>query len=81
MDAVLRNRKGDAFNRYSDFHVAFGIGDELCHRVNVHGLLRLVIVLTQTTGFERLDDVEEEGFVGGGNTELRTTDEHVFYNI
>lgn len=24
--------------------------------------------------------VEEEGFVGGGNTELRATDEHVFYN-
>lgn len=25
--------------------------------------------------------VEEEGFVGGGNTELRVTDEHVFYNV
>jgi len=24
--------------------------------------------------------VEEEGFVGGGNAELRATDEHVFYN-
>lgn len=24
--------------------------------------------------------VEREGFVGGGNTELRATDEHVFYN-
>ena len=29
---------------------------------------------------EWLDLVEEEGFVGGGNTELRATDEHVFYN-
>jgi predicted ArsR family transcriptional regulator len=28
-----------------------------------------------------LDVVEEEGFVGGGNTELRATDEHVFYNV
>lgn len=27
-----------------------------------------------------LDLVEREGFVGGGNTELRATDEHVFYN-
>lgn len=25
--------------------------------------------------------VEEEGLVGGGNTELRATDEHVFYNV
>lgn len=25
--------------------------------------------------------VEAEGFVGGGNTELRATDEHVFYNV
>ena len=29
---------------------------------------------------EWLDLVAEEGFVGGGNTELRATDEHVFYN-
>ena len=28
-----------------------------------------------------LEVVEEEGFVGGGNTELRATDEHVFYNV
>lgn len=28
-----------------------------------------------------LDVIEEEGFVGGGNTELRATDEHVFYNV
>jgi len=27
-----------------------------------------------------LDLVEQKGFVGGGNTELRATDEHVFYN-
>jgi hypothetical protein len=27
-----------------------------------------------------LDLVAEKGFVGGGNTELRATDEHVFYN-
>lgn len=27
-----------------------------------------------------LDLVEQRGFVGGGNTELRATDEHVFYN-
>lgn len=27
-----------------------------------------------------LDLIAEEGFVGGGNTELRATDEHVFYN-
>lgn len=27
-----------------------------------------------------LDLIEEKGFVGGGNTELRATDEHVFYN-
>lgn len=27
-----------------------------------------------------LDLVEEKGFVGGGNAELRSTDEHVFYN-
>lgn len=25
--------------------------------------------------------VETDGFVGGGNTELRATDEHVFYNV
>lgn len=24
--------------------------------------------------------IEQSGFVGGGNTELRATDEHVFYN-
>ena len=29
---------------------------------------------------EWLDLVAREGFVGGGNTELRATDEHVFYN-
>ncbi|MEF8826854.1 MAG: hypothetical protein V5A27_11040 [Halapricum sp.] len=29
---------------------------------------------------EWLDLVAEEGFIGGGNTELRATDEHVFYN-
>ena len=29
---------------------------------------------------EWLDLVAEAGFVGGGNTELRATDEHVFYN-
>jgi hypothetical protein len=35
----------------------------------------------------RVDDIddwlhliEEHGLVGGGNTELRATDEHVFYN-
>lgn len=27
-----------------------------------------------------LDVIEQKGFVGGGNTELRATDEHVFYN-
>jgi hypothetical protein len=27
-----------------------------------------------------LDVIEQNGFVGGGNTELRATDEHVFYN-
>ena len=27
-----------------------------------------------------LDLIEQTGFVGGGNTELRATDEHVFYN-
>jgi hypothetical protein len=27
-----------------------------------------------------LDVIAEHGFVGGGNTELRATDEHVFYN-
>jgi hypothetical protein len=27
-----------------------------------------------------LDIIEQSGFVGGGNTELRATDEHVFYN-
>lgn len=27
-----------------------------------------------------LDLIEQHGFVGGGNTELRATDEHVFYN-
>ncbi|MES3160647.1 MAG: hypothetical protein PPP55_03640 [Halorubrum sp.] len=27
-----------------------------------------------------LDVIEQQGFVGGGNTELRATDEHVFYN-
>jgi hypothetical protein len=27
-----------------------------------------------------LDMIEQNGFVGGGNTELRATDEHVFYN-
>lgn len=33
---------------------------------------------------EDIDDwlnvIEQQGFVGGGNTELRATDEHVFYN-
>jgi hypothetical protein len=33
---------------------------------------------------EDIDDwlnvIEQKGFVGGGNTELRATDEHVFYN-
>ena len=27
-----------------------------------------------------LDLVAEKGLIGGGNTELRATDEHVFYN-
>ena len=27
-----------------------------------------------------LNVIERKGFVGGGNTELRATDEHVFYN-
>ncbi|QLD89602.1 hypothetical protein HWV07_11395 [Natronomonas salina] len=27
-----------------------------------------------------LNVIEQKGFVGGGNTELRATDEHVFYN-
>ena len=27
-----------------------------------------------------LSVIEQKGFVGGGNTELRATDEHVFYN-
>lgn len=27
-----------------------------------------------------LDLIEQKGFVGGGNTEFRVTDEHVFYN-
>lgn len=27
-----------------------------------------------------LDVIEEHGLIGGGNTELRATDEHVFYN-
>lgn len=30
---------------------------------------------------EWLDMIGEKGFVGGGNTELRATDEHVFYNV
>ena len=29
---------------------------------------------------EWLNLIEQKGFVGGGNTELRATDEHVFYN-
>ena len=28
-----------------------------------------------------LDLIEQKGFIGGGNTELRATDEHVFYNV
>ena len=40
-----------------------------------------------TALYVRVDDIddwlnviEQKGFVGGGNTELRATDEHVFYN-
>jgi len=28
-----------------------------------------------------LDVIEENGLIGGGNTEFRATDEHVFYNV
>lgn len=45
------------------------------------------LFVSSTALYVREDDIEawldlvaEKGFVGGGNTELRATDEHVFYN-